>query len=206
MTVGFYHAGPPSPHAALMVASVRRHMADVSVVQMSPEGTARTPGVTAVAFQPPQPRIARAVLEAYASVAGNWLLLDTDVLVLRDVREIFRFADFDIAVAERAGTFKPGEEGSKFMTQMPYNKGVVFSRSQAFWAAAVERIATMRPERQEWMGDQQAMCDVIASQQFRIFRLPNRFNYPPATPVDGADKAILHFKGPRKAWMAGRAA
>lgn len=190
MTVGFYHAGPPSPYAAAMVASVRRVMPDVHVVQLP-------------ASNGP---IARAVLEAYASVSGEWLFVDTDVILQEDVRPVFD-QPFDVAVATRAGTFREGEDGSKFMARMPFNKGVVFSRSQAFWVAALERMAGMKPAAQAWMGDQQAMCDVIASGAFHVLTLPNRFNYPPkfrGEPV--ADKAALHFKGPRKPWMLERRA
>lgn len=190
MKVGFYHTGPPSPYAAAMVASVRRVMPDVDVAQLpAPDGP-----------------IARAVLEAYASVEGEWLFVDTDVILQEDVRSIFD-QPFDVAVATREGTFRPGEDGSKFMTRMPFNKGVVFSRSQPFWRAALDRITEMKPAAQGWMGDQQAMCDVIASGAFRVVTLPNRYNYPPqfrGEPV--ADKAALHFKGPRKPWMLERRA
>lgn len=207
MTVGFYHAGPPSPHAALMVASVRRTMPNVDVVQFSPAGTTLVPGVSALRPTQDQPLIARAVLHAYATVSGEWLFLDTDVLVQRDVRDVWATA-FDIAVATREGTFKDEAEArSGCMTSMPFNKGVVFSRSSIFWADALVRICDYSEKRQHWMGDQQAVCDAIASGHYAVAHLPNTYNYPPKTRhEDVSEKAILHFKGPRKAWMAGRAA
>lgn len=207
MTVGFYHAGPPSAHAAAMVASVRRVMPAVEVAQFSPPDTAMVPGVAAVRHMPVQPKIARAVIEAYATVSGEWLFLDTDVLVQQDVSEVFRQA-FDIAVATREGTFKDAaEETSGLMARMPYNKGVVFSRSSLFWANALVAIDGLKDGAQHWMGDQQAFCNVIAGGAFTVLTLPNTYNYPPKSQhEDVRDKACVHFKGSRKAWMLGRAA
>jgi lipopolysaccharide biosynthesis glycosyltransferase len=199
VNVGFYHDGPPSAHAAAMVASVSRVMPGTPIFQFSPEGTATMKGVTRI-VTPPQPLIARAVLEAYASVTGEWLFLDTDVLVLQNVEKIF-VMEFDVAVAERRGTYKPEEERRKFMARMPWNKGVVYSRSQPFWEAAVARIGQLKESAQAWMGDQQAVCDVVASGAFHVATLANTFNYPPQHRHDGADKHVLHFKGPRKPWM-----
>jgi lipopolysaccharide biosynthesis glycosyltransferase len=202
VNVGFYHDGPASPHAEAMVRSVRRVMPQVPVHQFSPAGTATMAGVERH-VTPEDPRIAYAVLAAYASVVGEWLFLDTDVLVQQDVQKVFVMA-FDIAVAERRGTFKAGEEGNGFMTRMPWNKGVVFSRSQAFWQAALAQILTYKPKSQRWMGDQQAMCDVIKSGAFEVITISRTFNYPPMDASDGTERAILHFKGPRKPWMLTR--
>jgi lipopolysaccharide biosynthesis glycosyltransferase len=207
VTVGFYHAGLPSAHAAAMVASVGRVMPGVEVAQFSPPDTAVVPGVSALRVRPTQPKIARAVIEAYASVSGEWLFLDTDVIVQQDVSDVFRQA-FDVAVATREGTFKDAaEEASGLMARMPYNKGVVFSRSCLFWANVLVAIDGLKDGAQHWMGDQQAMCDVIAAGAFAVRTLPNTYNYPPKSLHDDVrDKACVHFKGPRKAWMLGRAA
>jgi hypothetical protein len=60
----------------------------------------------------------------------------------------------------------------------------------------------MKPARQEWMGDQAAMCDTIAAGRYDVSILPAAFNYPPKDPhEDLSGQAIAHFKGPRKAWM-----
>lgn len=205
MTIGFYHAGSVSPYAAAMVASARRVMPTVPVVQFSPNDTAAVRGVNDVRITAAESRIARAVLEAFASVSGEWLFLDTDVLVQRDVQAVFDQA-FDVAVAQRAGTFKDeAEAATAFMARMPVNKGVVFSRSQAFWQSALETICAYKDCRQQWMGDQQAVCEVIASGVFHVEHLPNAFNYPPKTArEDVREKALLHYKGDRKAWMLAR--
>lgn len=191
MKVGFFHRDlTPSPQKDLMIASVQRVMRGVMVEQLPDIGGP----------------LALAVLESYAAVAGDWLFLDTDVLVQQDVRHVFD-DPFDLAVATRDGTLKADEVGTKFMAAMPFNKGAVFSRSPAFWQAAVAIARTYKPSQQAWMGDQRAMNDAIAAGRFLVKILPNGFNYPPRQhDEDVRDKAILHFKGPRKPWMLRSAA
>jgi hypothetical protein len=216
MTVGFYYAGPAGTDhvrlAQLLIASVRRTMPGVGIVQFTAPASARVPGVDHVEVEPAAP-IALARLRAYAQCFGDWLLVDTDVIVQQDVRPIFEREStdpwpwFDVAVADRSGSLRPKEIGSKFMTRMPYNAGAVFSRTAAFWQAAVERLERLSPKAQAWMGDQQAMCDVIAGATFRVRLLPSRYNYSPhRRDEDVSGQAILHFKGPRKAWLLERAA
>lgn len=204
MTVGFFHvARGNTPHvrlAAALIRSVRLAMPDVSIVHLTDEATPAIADVDDVRRHAPAP-IALGCLEAYAACEGEWLFVDTDVIVQRDVREVFQ-RRFDLAVADRAGTLKATEVGTKFMASMPYNKGAVFSRSPAFWLVAADRLRTLSSRRQEWMGDQQAMCDVIAAGRFNIDVLPATFNYPPMRrDEDLRARAILHFKGPRKIWM-----
>jgi hypothetical protein len=169
-----------------MLASVRRALPGVDVQQFTGAGP-----------------LALAVLEAYASVDGDWLFLDTDVLVQNGdaVRRVFD-QDFDVAVATREGTLKTSEVGTKFMRANPFNKGAVFSRSQAFWHAAAARCRELSPTRQAWMGDQIAMNHVIGSGAFRVHVLPAAFNYPPQSKDENLqDVVIAHFKGKRKSWM-----
>src|SRR6478735_2923399 len=130
MTVGFFHvARVETPHvklAAALIRSVRRAMPDVPIVHLTDETTTAIAGIDHLQRHPPAP-IALGCLEAYAACDGEWLFVDTDVIVRHDVRPIFDRA-FDIAVAHRDGTLRPGEVGTKFMASMPYNKGAVFSR------------------------------------------------------------------------------
>lgn len=209
MKVGFFHvdvagATPRLPHAQLLIESVRRSLPGVAIVHMTDDSTPAMPGVDDVRRGPAMP-IALGCLTAYAAAgAGDWLFVDTDVIVQRDVRWIFD-KPFDIAVADRTGTLRPKEVGTKFMAAMPYNKGAVFSRSPAFWRAATLRLCQLSTKRQGWMGDQHAMCDVIAAGQFQIEILDSRYNYAPhRADEDLNSKAIVHFKGPRKAWMLER--
>lgn len=145
--------------------------------------------------------IALALLEAFASVAGEWLFLDTDVIVRKDVRHVFD-KPFDVAVATREGTFRSGEEESKFMALMPYNKGAVFSRSQDFWKDCAKACRTYKTARQHWMGDQQAVNDVIRDEKYDLLVLPKEYNYPPKSQNDDLKNVfIVHYKGGRKDWM-----
>jgi hypothetical protein len=207
--VGFLQVGPAGTvHARLarqMVASVRRAMPGVSITQFAAEGSARVPDVDAMCLGSAAP-LALACLEAYASCEGEWLFLDSDVIVQRDVRRVFDQV-FDVAVATRVGTLLEKEIGTKFMAAMPFNKGAVFSRSRAFWVAAYARLRDMPTGDQDWMGDQRAMNAVIAGGGFHVAILANDYNYPPKRrDEDVRDKAIVHFKGPRKPWALERVA
>lgn len=209
MTIGFFHVDRgDTPHrqlADLLIRSARAHMPTVEIVHFTDDVTSQMRGTDAVRRQPAGP-IALGCLEAYESAdEGDWLFVDTDVLIQRDVRWIFDSLDFEIAVAEREGTLLDKEIGTKFMAAMPYNKGAVFSRSPVFWSKAAAYLRTQSEKRQNWMGDQAAMCSVIATRAFRVHVLSNRYNYPPKSQDESViDKAILHYKGPRKAWMLDR--
>lgn len=204
MKVGFFHVDRgETPHrrlAGLLIASVRRAMPGVPIVHLTDAVTPPIDGVDLV-MEHPQGPVALACLDAYAACTGEWLFVDTDVIVRRDVRAVFD-RSFDIAVADREGTLLPKELGTKFMARMPFNKGAVFSRCPAFWRAASDRLRTMSSRRQEWMGDQQAMNDVIGTKAFNVAVLPASFNYPPTSRTDDVrEMSILHYKGSRKGWM-----
>ncbi len=204
MIVAFYHAAPRvTPHVQLaerLIASVRQAMPGVSIYHFTDADTRSIDGVDVclrhAALMPP----ALARVQQYATVDGEWLFVDTDVIVQRDVRDVFS-KPFDVAVATREGTLKPSEVGTSFMARMPYNFGAVFSRSAAFWRSAYERMLDYSAKRQAFMGDQQALNDTIATGLFNVTVLPNGYNYPPfAKDEDVRDKPILHMKGARKAW------
>ena len=204
MTVGFYHAAPTvTPHVAFaerLIASVRQAMPSVAIWQFTDLETPAIAGVDRVDRHQRPSAVALARMQSYVR-PGDWLFVDTDVIVQRDVRHVFD-QSFDVAVATREGTLKPTEVGTKFMAAMPYNLGAVFSRCAWFWAKAVERMAGYSATRQHWMGDQQALNDTIRDGGFAVAVLSNAYNYPPASrEEDVRDKAILHFKGPRKTWM-----
>lgn len=204
MTVGFVHVGAVSAalerQVAALRASVTQAMPGVSCVHLT---DITTPLLGEGRRYPASSRIALACLQLYAAAgSGDWLFIDTDVLMRRDVREVFQ-QSFDVAVATREGTLLEKEVGTKFMAGMPHNKGAVFSRCPAFWHAAADLLASQPEKRQHWMGDQWALNALIAERTYAVHVLPNAFNYPPqARDEDVRDKAILHFKGPkRKDWM-----
>jgi hypothetical protein len=213
--VGFFLVGTQSVDSSIgavcagaLVQSVRRSMPGVPVVQMTDEGTAAVPGVDEVLRLPTEP-LALLRMRHQSAVTGEWLFVDTDVYIQRDVRNVF--ADpFDIALTTRNWPHLKVAGG--FTERMPFNIGVVFSRCPAFWADIHERLSGMSPEWQEWMGDQQAVCDLVGEKpKYKIaFLKGSRYNLPPAVTDDAegtsakmtAKASILHFKGAgRKAMM-----
>lgn len=214
MRVGFYHVSEKvTPHvelAARLIASVRRTMPGVPVVHLTDDVTLAIQGVDETQRRPyTDGLVALGCLLAYAAVGyGDWLFVDTDVIVQRDVRHVFTDGEFNVAVADRAGTLTPQDEGWKSLAAQPFNKGVVFSRCPAFWRDAADTCRLLKPGRQAWMGDQDAMNRVIEAGKYHVAVLPNSYNYPPkAQDDDVRDKHVLHYKGRlRKAWMLERAA
>lgn len=192
MKVGYFHRelDQPSRTVRLMRQSVRQALPGVAIVKLPDAGGP----------------LALAVLQAYASVTGEWLFLDTDTIVQRDVRHVFDEA-FDIAVADRAGTLTEADRSGTALQAMPFNKGAVFSRSQLFWDHSLAVLQAMSLSRQAWMGDQIGMNLTISGGKFLVKILPNSYNYPPqSAQEDVSDKHVLHYKGRRKAWMLERAA
>ena len=209
MTVGFFNVWRgDTTHivcADMMIRSVRRTMPGVEIVQLTDLDSPQLHGVDRCERLP---AAASALLHCrhFAALPGDWLLLDTDVLVERDVRDVFRWP-FDIAVADRIGTMVNGEVGSKFMQDCPYNCGVVFSRSPEFWRECCTLVEAMSPDKQRFMGIQYAACEVIAANRYYVKVLPGlEYNYPPRSREDDTAAAILHFKGRRKAMMLARMA
>ena len=214
MKVGFYNVywGSPKPErtvhlvlADMMIRSVRRTMPDVEIVQLTDEQSPQVWGVDSVRRLPRMPRAVQCVTH-YSHCEGNWLLVDTDIIVQRDVRDVFRY-EFDVAVADREGCMVDGEEDTDLMKNMPFNIGVIFSRSPAFWKAVLEKLSAMPEQKQEWMGNQNAACAVMAEHRFHVKVLPGLvFNRPPFNSDDRCQEAsIIHFKGPmRKRWMLDR--
>lgn len=206
MTVGFFFVDTGTSDTAsgiagakALMASVRRLMPGVEVVQFTDETTGAVEGVDAVRRLPREP-LAVLRVRHQGAVTGEWLFVDTDVVIQREVRPVFD-APFDVAVTSRNWTHLKLIQN--FAELMPFNTGVVFSRSPKFWAAVLAKMDKYSERLQAWMGDQQAICDVIASRgRFRVVILKGtRYNFPPAIDPDAeALKAqrkasILHFKG-----------
>lgn len=139
---------------------------------------------------------------------GDWLFIDCDVIVQKDVRDVFQ-EDFDVALTDRLGTITNEAEYAKVM---PFNLGVSFSRNTKFWRRVLYHMQTISPKLQQWTGDQLVICEMIrqkAASDFKIRTLPGlTYNYPPRSEDDPRAKnaALVHWKGPRKAWLLKEAA
>ena len=187
--------------ADMMIRSVRKSMPRVPIIQFTDMVSPAIVGVDDIERRPSKPSAVLCV-EHYAACEGDWLVVDTDVLIQKDVRHIFD-SKFDVAVCDREGTMVPGEPGSDIMEEMKYNIGVVFSRNPGFWLEVLAEMNSIRPDQQEWMGNQVAACRVIYSNRYNIKTIPGGvYNRPPLNLKDRCEDAcIIHFKGPKRKTM-----
>lgn len=181
-----------------------RRMPGTETMQLTDEKTAAVPGVHHVHRQPANERpLLEQRLDHYANCFGEWLLVDTDVSIVNDVKSVFDDPVFDVALCDRNWPHLP--QPAQVLLEMPFNTGVVFSRqtaTSAFWRAV---LAEWKPyQNQDWFSEQRAVWAVVRSGAFRIKILPGMvYNYPPIMlndPCHGAK--IRHYKGPqRKEWL-----
>ncbi len=187
--------------AAACVRSVRRTMPGTDVVHLTDETTAPVAGAEAVNRVPAGP-MALMRFEHQSRVVGDWLFIDSDVLFQRDVRAVFD-RPFDVAVTTR--NWKHLKPAAGFTDRMPFNTGVVFSRAQAFWVEALDRLRILSPDAQAFMGHQEVICDMVADGRYHVAHLKgSHYNCPPAMrkaddfPLSARmvkKAAIVHYKG-----------
>ena len=196
MKIGFYSTGKGShvDMAKGMIASVKRHMPDIPLFHLT-DGDTEALGEP-IRLAEPKP-LALNRITHYSRLIGDWLLVDTDIIFNRDVREVFN-QPFDVAFAER-------DEKNDYCTAMPYNLGVVFSRNWQFWADIVPAVQGLPPKLQEWEGGQLASGWYATRDwcPYKILKLPAEYNYcPKSKDEDVSGKAIVHYKGRRpKRWL-----
>ncbi len=183
-----------------MVASVRRVMPDIHVVQMTDMATEKITGVDEVRRKDYDGKLMTFRMAHLADVAENFITLDTDVIVQKDLRHVFDLS-FDVALTKRTGAVMSAN-GVDLAKEMPYNTGVMFSKSRHFWKCTVEVLKELNPETHKWWGDQLSVRVVADSGIFSVKELPcEQFNYTPKSLHDRPDVSVIHYKGERKAWM-----
>lgn len=180
-----------------MLASLRAHHPDLEIIQMSDETTPAL--VPNVRRKPYDGRLMSFRLAHLADIPdGDHLTLDDDVLVKGDLSHVFDQA-FDVAMVKRHHPVL--FEGIDMTPSCPYNTGVVFSRSQAFWQKAHE-VCERFPDRfQRWWGDQMAVGLVAQRGGFRVHELHTGYNWRPESKDQTSDALVYHYKGNRKEWM-----
>lgn len=184
--------------AKYLIASVKRYMPHAGPYQLTRDGVKQLEGAEVIRIPGDMPMGARRIGH-YASLMGEWIFVDTDVLFREDVSGVFE-KPFDVALVSRDGTYM---EGTEYAKAMPYNFGVVFSRNSEFWQEAGKHLSRMAPALQEWEGEQLVTCEMARRGKFKVEILPSRYNFTPAEKTDNvSDKAILHLKGQRKAWLS----
>jgi len=187
--------------ARLMLKSARAVMPGVEVWHLTDGTSPSLEGVDGVhRIDLPVPMAVRRMLHN-ANLEGDWLFIDPDIIIQKDVRHVFD-ESFDVAFTDRIGTITYEAEYAK---AMPYNLGVSFSRSPKFWLRVIRHLNTLPLKLQQWEGDQAVVCAMIRQKladDFKVKILPGAtYNYPPKFAGDGKDAALVHYKGPRKAYL-----
>jgi hypothetical protein len=141
------------------------------------------------------------------------VLIDSDVLVTRPLSDVFA-QDFDVGLTWRE------------VDTMPFNGGVLFLNNvrpdavRSFFKAVFDIYNARHLHRSKWFGDQTAIAEFVGlgveqvaaapqvtKEGVRVLFLPcETYNYSPENEMSAirtplGDKAILHFKGARKALM-----
>jgi hypothetical protein len=198
MRVAFLHVGADLRLPAVMAASAKR--LGYALLQMTDERTPAVPGVDAVVRLPwDGERLMTYRLQHLAALESPALIVDTDVMLMRDVRAVWD-REFDVALTRRTGPVLDAN-GVDLAEVMPFNTGVMFSRCQAFWQRCHEHCRGFPPEVQRWYGDQYAVR--FAAPEFKVLELAvDPYNYTPSSPdEDVSQRYVVHYKGERKAWM-----
>lgn len=204
MRVGFLHVGPDTSLAEIAVTSVRKTMPGVPILLMT---NAETPSI---GEDIRQERAGSGGLMTYrmdhlaALPDGEWLILDTDVIVQRDLRPLLPAGEWDVALTRRTVQFDV--DGNNIAETMPYNTGVMVCRSARFWEQCAKVCWKLPSQLHRWYGDQYAVRIVADQGEFDVLELPvDPWNYSPEYMAeDVASKFVVHYKGKRKEWMRGR--
>lgn len=209
MRVGFFTVFRKDPQhyvlAEMLIRSVKTTMPGTEIVQFTDETSPAVHNVDTVRRLPSGKMLERRI-EHYTKCDANdyedsdWLLLDTDIYVRRDVRDVFEGEYFDVALADRNWPHLPPT--LELTAEMPYNTGVVFCKNPAFWQAVLVLWRELEQKKQDWLSEQRVVARVVNSGVFNVKILPGMvYNYPPASASDMGEAAIVHYKGNRKEWM-----
>lgn len=191
-------------HASSLVREASKKMPGVPIIQLTDEKTSIVAGVSRIISEPGGDRpLLDLRLSLYAHCHGETLLVDTDVSIRNDVRGVFDDKTFDVALCDRNWPNQP--QGDTMMHTMPFNTGVVFSRSRAFWVDVQETWrAFPQALRDSWLSEQQAVYEVVRRGKYLVKILPGlHYNYPPRQEDDiPVMSALVHYKGNRKTWLS----
>lgn len=184
----------------MMVQSVLNTMPGVEIVQMTDNITPQIKGVSNVVRKRFDGNLMTFRMAHLADLKGNWITLDTDVIVQRDLSHVFN-ENFDVALTKRYGKIL-NHEKIDIVALMPYNTGVMFSKNASFWKGAYKTLLSMPESAHKWWGDQLSVRVAAESGKFNILELPcDTYNYSPKEKNDYRACAVLHFKGNRKDWI-----
>lgn len=189
--------------ALRMLRSVKEVMPDLEVVQMTDMKTPALPGVdNVIAMSTTGLEFAPFRLKHLSVFEGEAIFLDTDVIVKKDLREAFN-EPFDVGLTKRDYPIFGRDSGKNLTDTMPYNTGVMFSRSPDFFRIAYKYSLTRSKEEQQWFADQISVAEVAKSGAFNVKEFNcELWNRVPVRADDLGEAYAVHYKGDkRKAWM-----
>lgn len=199
MKIGFYcqSSGPHWDIGLELIKSSKKVMPGVQIYHLTNQDCPEFDGVETIRIPKDGPMGLHRI-QHYTKLEGDWLLCDSDVIFLKDVRRVFD-DPFDVALATRKGSFLADSE---YEQVFPYNFGVVFSRGPEFWLEAEKALKALPVEKQEWEGEQFVTGRLAKSGRYNVKVLPREFNYTPELPTeDVRHVSILHLKYKRKSWL-----
>lgn len=189
-------------YAATMVRSLKE-VHRCPVIQMSDLKTPKVPGVDEVVRMPFKvPLMLYRFKHLAAFTHDDMLIVDTDVIAKHPVEDVWAHR-FDVGLTHR----EPGElyegDGDDLSSAMPFNTGVMFSRSNQFWADCYQWLSHQGEAQQRWYGDQLAVAHLVQRDTYEVLGLPcSVFNWAPAHREDWSPARFFHFKGAiRKKWI-----
>jgi hypothetical protein len=126
------------------------------------------------------------------------LIVDTDVIAKRSVNDVWA-EPFDVALTYRDYGVIDGPDE----IACPVNTGVMFSRSNDFWAECYCWLASQPENLHRWYGDQKAVAQIASNGDYRVLPLPcDTYNWSPNSRDDHSEARLWHYKGAiRKKWI-----
>ena len=180
----------------LMVDSVRKTMPGTEIVHMTDEHTAPIGGTKTVRrkFEHDNPMLFR--MESVVELDGEVIVLDTDVIVQKDIRPVFGF-EFDVAMTWRSEKILD-PNGVNVSELMPYNTGVMFLRNMDFMRDCIKWGAN---KGFGWYTDQASVAEV--GKKYNVLKLHcDNFNYTPrSASEDLSSRYVVHYKGNRRSFL-----
>lgn len=195
MRIAYYVENPGmSRMTALSVASVKAHMPDAEVVQMSPARLETGAWADSRVVTPEEGDFfVRRVIANAMLGDGEILYPDSDTRFVGDVRHVFE-GEFDVALPQIDDP------------DVRYSAGIVFSRRARFWSEqAVMKLRQTDDGRPFTTDLLRFFTKFVDAWDGEVLRLEERrYERVPRSQGDPCEGAlIVHYRGPRKRWMPG---
>jgi hypothetical protein len=196
MRLAFMSVGESPRYALMMLASARKVMPGIEVIQLTDMETPEVDGATALRLKHIYDDLTTFRMAHLSTLEGDVICVDTDVLIQSDLRPLFAF-NFDVALTWRNKQILD-PNGVNITKLMPYNTGVMFQRNPRFWAKALE---WCRGKDIGWYCDQVAAAELAP--QFNVLKLHcDNFNYTPkSADEDVSMRHVVHYKGKSRKFL-----